>query len=348
MNLIEQQNILRGMPDDALKQAIMTQSSVPPYLVLTEIQRRKNARDRYMQMSQKQDAANTVAEELMGGRMPEMVAPAAAPGIEAAMGMAMPPAVPAGLEAAMPPQNFADGGQVGYAPGGSVTLQDILAKLSNYGVDQEQAKEDAITAAMLQASAAMLNSGSSNTFKNIGAGLGAAAPAYQTAMKDARANDMALLQAQAGVLGDISTAGRQAEELELQRQRLQNDLAYQTRALDIQMMTDETKRASWADKQTGWTEDQRNQFILQPRIDAATDDFQKALNAELRVVESTVGSAEEKAAMLQRARVNAMETIAATYGEDVLKYLPIFANAGNSDGAPDTYVDAATGEVVRR
>lgn len=233
----------------------------------------------------------------------------------------------------MPPQNFADGGQVGYADGQQVTLQDILAKLSGYGVDQEKAKQDAITMAMLQASAAMLNSGSSNTFKNIGAGIGAAAPAYQSAMDAARKDEMALLSAQANVLGDISTAGRQAEEQELQRLRLQQDLAFQTRQQEIQMMTDETKRAEWARANiTDPTEQEK--FIMQPRIDAATDDFQKALNAELRVVESMVGSVADKQAALERARVNAMGTIAATYGEDVLKFLPIFANQ-STEFVPD-------------
>lgn len=330
MNLIEQQNILRGMPDDALKQAIMTQSSVPPYLVLTEIQRRKNARDRYMQMSQKQDAANTVAEELMGGRMPEMAAPAAAPGIEAAMGMAMPPAAPAGLEAAMPPQNFADGGQVGYADGQQVTLQDILAKLSNYGVDQEKAKQDAITMAMLQASAAMLNNGSSNTFKNIGAGLGAAAPAYQSAMDAARKDDMALLSAQANVLGDISSAGRQAEELKLRQQEIANTLAYQQGMLENAATPEDAQRIEWA--KANLPPDKQEAFILQPKITEAQKQYQIILAQYSNDLISDMDrmSPEKLAAAQARVEAAAADFIKYNFGADVLKYIP---------GASDTFVD---------
>lgn len=133
MNLIEQQNMLRDLPDEALT-AAMNSSQVPPYLVLTEVNRRKQVRDRYMAQKQKYDAEqpNVAAKTMQdfqntsaqfnggdaggiasalgaaGAGAPDMGIAAAAPGMGAP---------DAGIDA-MAPEGFRDGGAIpGYANG---------------------------------------------------------------------------------------------------------------------------------------------------------------------------------------------------------------------------------------
>lgn len=119
MNLIELENLVKGVPDDYLTKEVQSPSGqIPPFLALSEIQRRKDMRDRY-QAQQGAVQKPTIAEQLTGGigAMQPQGAPApAAPG-----GMGAPP-VAAGA-APMPtppgqPQGFAAGGQVGYSGGG--------------------------------------------------------------------------------------------------------------------------------------------------------------------------------------------------------------------------------------
>lgn len=124
MNLIEQQNVLRNLPDEALSTA-MQGGGMPPYLVLTEINRRKQVREHYLSQKQKYDAAQpsvaaqTVQDFSMAsqGMMPPDamlsggIDAAAAPMVSGA------PAAPAGIDA-VAPEGFKNGGSVpGYANG---------------------------------------------------------------------------------------------------------------------------------------------------------------------------------------------------------------------------------------
>lgn len=129
MNLIELENLVKGAPDDYLvKEVQQPTGKVPPFLALSEIQRRKDMRDRYM--AQKNEGAKpTIAEQLVGGigsvggaEAPEG-APIPTPSATGVPSTVAPP-VAAGA-APMPtpqgmPQGFAAGGQVGYAVGGDV------------------------------------------------------------------------------------------------------------------------------------------------------------------------------------------------------------------------------------
>lgn len=69
MNIIKLQNMLRGVPDDALINYVQNpQGEVPSYLALSELQRRKDTRDKY----QAQQAPETsVAEDLEQETMPD-------------------------------------------------------------------------------------------------------------------------------------------------------------------------------------------------------------------------------------------------------------------------------------
>jgi hypothetical protein len=206
MNLIEQQNILRGLADDALK-GEMGGGSVPPYLVLAEVNRRKSARERYEAANAKYRANQpTVAEELMGQKMPS--------GIDAAMpsggmpmggmmqgGGGMPTA---GIDAAMPQppqQAFANGGMVGYAEGGPVGYADggLADLVSAYGQRLSGFDEDRKTAqkmALMNIGAQIMAGRSRNTLSNVGTGLSAALPSYQQSMERLNTQEMQAMRDQ--------------------------------------------------------------------------------------------------------------------------------------------------------
>lgn len=130
MNLIELENLVKGAPDEYLvKEVQQPTGKVPPFLALSEIQRRKDMRDRYL--AQTNEAPKpTIAEQLVGGigSVGGAEAPQGAPiPTPSATGIPSVGAPPVAAGAApMPtppgqPQGFAAGGLVGYADGGSVT-----------------------------------------------------------------------------------------------------------------------------------------------------------------------------------------------------------------------------------
>ena len=85
MNLIEQANVLKGLDDTMLQQQVQA-GTVPPYLVLSEMNRRKDMRARYEGELARRKPQTTVAEDMMGGLQPGGPM-AAAPAIDpAAMG----------------------------------------------------------------------------------------------------------------------------------------------------------------------------------------------------------------------------------------------------------------------
>jgi hypothetical protein len=129
MNLIELENLVKGAPDEYLtKEVKQPTGKIPPFLALSEIQRRKDMRDRYL--AQKNEGAKpTIAEQLTGGI-------GSIGGAEAPQGVPVPtpsatgipsagaPPVAAGA-APMPtppgqPQGFARGGIVKLASDGVV------------------------------------------------------------------------------------------------------------------------------------------------------------------------------------------------------------------------------------
>lgn len=237
MNLIEQQNILRGLADDALKNEMG--GNVPPYLVLAEVNRRKSARERYEAANAKYRANQpTVAEELMG-QMPQA-------GIDTALtggGMRAPGpmAMPAGIDAAMPqqqPQAFADGGVVGYADGGIADLVSAYnARLSNTDEDRKNAQK----MALMNIGAQIMAGRSRNTLSNVGSGLSAALPSYQQSMERLNTQEMQ------GLRDQIDLA-RQME----QDQRSEQDRVFsrdlQTKQLGISeqgLMPADVREAMW-------------------------------------------------------------------------------------------------------
>lgn len=184
MNLIEQQNVLKGLTDESL-QAEMAQpsGSTPPFLIATEVSRRKAARDRYEGAKAKAQPS-TVMDDLRASMAPAM--PGAVPAMDG-IGAALPPAgmmpqAPGGLDAAMPPapvQAFAEGGPVGgldYAAIGdryAETLESLPAR-----------RDRARALALLNAGAGIMSGGSSNFLTNIGKGVTAGTTSYGTALDE--------------------------------------------------------------------------------------------------------------------------------------------------------------------
>jgi len=117
MNIIKIQNMLRGVPDDALIGYVQNpQGQVPSYLALSELQRRKDTRAKYQQQ---QAPESSVAEDLEQETAQDQG------------GLAMLAGQPqqdmadqgvAGLDTGdmYQEENFAAGGIVAFAPGGTV------------------------------------------------------------------------------------------------------------------------------------------------------------------------------------------------------------------------------------
>jgi len=130
MNLIELENLVKGAPDEYLvKEVQQPTGKVPPFLALSEIQRRKDMRDRYL--AQTNEAPKpTIAEQLvggigsMGGAQPPQGAPIPTPSATGIPSVGAPPVAASAAPMPTPqgmPQGFAAGGLVGYAFGGPVS-----------------------------------------------------------------------------------------------------------------------------------------------------------------------------------------------------------------------------------
>lgn len=118
MNIIKLQDMLRGVPDDALIGYVQNpQGEVPSYLALSELQRRKDTRSKYQAQ---QAPESSVAEDITQEAQPQgglaMLAknPDLSPGAPMSQGVADLP-VPDDM---YQQQNFAGGGIVAFADGG--------------------------------------------------------------------------------------------------------------------------------------------------------------------------------------------------------------------------------------
>ena len=88
MNIFEQEDLIKGLPDEALmKEAQQPSGQVPQYLVVSEIQRRQDMRKRFSQQNQDQPDG-TVKDQILSG-IAAMGQPD--PMMQSAMGMQQPP-----------------------------------------------------------------------------------------------------------------------------------------------------------------------------------------------------------------------------------------------------------------
>ena len=123
MNILDQEDIIKGLPDQALMQeAQMPSGQVPQYLVVSEIQRRSDMRKRY-KAEQGQMPQATVKEQVMQegimGAMPQMPP-------QMAMAPQMPQRMPQMPPPQMPPTQM-------MSEGGEATLLDRYYNLDTDG-----------------------------------------------------------------------------------------------------------------------------------------------------------------------------------------------------------------------
>lgn len=124
MNILQQEDIIKGLPDDALMQEAQAPSGqVPQFLVVSEVQRRADMRKRYQEQQQPQ---GTVAEQIVGEAqqgIASMQQQGGPPPPQAMPPQGMPPQgmPPQG----MPPQQMFGGGIIRLQGGGFLGKQTV-------------------------------------------------------------------------------------------------------------------------------------------------------------------------------------------------------------------------------
>lgn len=193
LNLIDQSNIIKGL-DDATLQREMAQPSgtVPPFLLLSEISRRKDMRQRYAGQIAKDAPKTTVAQDVLAA--PAMPIPMGGQNAPAPGGLAA--AAQMGAPSAPSTPGFASGGLVD-AGGGDGSLLDYGALAKRYQSDLDAIPQDRSQAqalALLAAGAGILGGGHSNLGQNLGAGIGAGVTSYTDALKTTDARETGALR----------------------------------------------------------------------------------------------------------------------------------------------------------
>lgn len=223
-NLIDQMNILKGLTDEHLASEVHAPSgAAPPYLVLTELNRRKVMREKYAGEAARHKPQTTVADDVTTSMPP----PGGGMGLDAAPPMTGMGGVgsPTGLEAgaAPTPQGFARGGIVEYADGGGINYDDIAqryeSRLEGLGGDTRNAR----ALALIAAGAGIMGGKSSNAMTNIGAGIGPAVQQYQDSVKATDSEELSLLRGITDIGQLKSSDARSDADLELRRQQLAQD-----------------------------------------------------------------------------------------------------------------------------
>lgn len=210
MNLIEQMNVLKGL-DDAMLQQQVQAGSVPPYLVLSEINRRKDMRARYEGELARRKPQTTVAEDMLGGLQPGGPM-ATAPAIDpAAMGSG------SGIAAAA----TAPGGP-GFAEGGIVDFASIAQRYNDKlsGLDDDRDRARAL--ALIAAAGGIMGGGHSNTLQNLGLGINAGVKSYGEGLETIDSRETDLLRNMTDL--DLTQQDRAFREREF-AYRQQNDAA---------------------------------------------------------------------------------------------------------------------------
>ena len=112
MNILEAEDIIKGLPDQALfEEAQMPSGQVPQFLVVSEIQRRSDMRKRFQEQQPNQGTVKDqiVQQGIMGAMPPQMATP---------MPTGMPTGMPNQMPTGMPAQGMFDGGIIRLQEGG--------------------------------------------------------------------------------------------------------------------------------------------------------------------------------------------------------------------------------------
>jgi hypothetical protein len=151
MNILQTEDIVKGLPDDRLiQEAKQPSGQVPQFLLISEVKRRTDMRKRF-ENQQAEKPQGTIADQILGGGQqqqqppgpPGQVAPnmsnplPTGPGIAPNPNQPPPPQNP---NAAIAPQGMARGGIVQYKTGGYITTeidgQQVQIPTDGYGSDE--------------------------------------------------------------------------------------------------------------------------------------------------------------------------------------------------------------------
>ena len=317
-NLIEQMNVLKGLDDASLQGEIQSPSgSAPPFLVLTEINRRKDMRQRYDSNKARQKPSTTVVEDMTFG-LPAM--PASTQGMPGGIGEAM--------GAPMPPvQGFSMGGLVdavpGYAEGGVVDYSDMARRYNDRLAGLSGDRDRARAMALLAASGAILGGGSSNTLKNVGGGISAFAGSYGDQLKGIDSQELELLRG----ISNVGQAQSQMDMAALDQDFRERQLASQERQAAARMDFDKKPAAvvaaEWYNDPNTTDEERaaydRNNYdpnrlnqdqLLGAKLDAIYQDAQKKYPPPQFELAGQPTAADQQA----KAQAEAYNRIKASYG----------------------------------
>ena len=143
-NIIEQQDLLKGLPDNRL--ALLMQkpdASIPPFLVAAEAQRRQAIRQQYAGQGQQESVVDTLTKQMANVPQNIQAGPQTPPNIPPPMQPQMPQQMQGGI-AAIPqaPQQMAAGGRVHRFAAAGFAVSDRVQQIADqFGVTVDQAKQ---------------------------------------------------------------------------------------------------------------------------------------------------------------------------------------------------------------
>lgn len=216
MNLIEQMEVLKGLSDEHLAAELKAPTGgAAPFMVASELARRKDMRQRYESEAARKKPSTTVVQDLMaqapGNMPPGMGGPPLAP--------AAAPTGPAGGLPAGPVPGFASGGIVDAVD--PVDYNDILKRYNERLANLDGGRDRAAALALLAASAGILGGGHSNLGQNLGAGIKAGVDTYSTELQSVDSSEMDLLRN----IADLGATQHSQALQQAQEDRLNRSLA---------------------------------------------------------------------------------------------------------------------------
>lgn len=226
-NLIALQDQLKGLRDEDLDREIENPSGAAPvFMVASEKQRRQQMRQAYEgEKARQAEGGSTVLEDLMSARgMAPSMPPAGA--MSGAPGGSVPPGpmgAPGGLGDAVP--GFANGGLIDFASisTGYGGLADQLTR------NREQNK----WLALAQIGAGIAGGESPSFATNVGQGSAQGLRAYQEGVASETQDQLALLQAQAGLLAAQDRSALAERRFTFEQEQAARDELAQNRRLEL-------------------------------------------------------------------------------------------------------------------
>lgn len=337
-NLIQQQNELRGYTDEALQREASTPTGVvPPFLVLTELNRRQTVRQSYEAQRNKGGGRTTVAQDLT---RPETAAAAAA--------MFQQPAP-------QPMPKFAMGG-LAMAARNMDRMSAVDRLTDRYTAmldDLPRQRDEARAFALINAGLGIMSGTSPNALENIGKGALPALENYQNSLASIDAGEMDILRGQLGIeqylsdrdLAEMDRSFRERQEANRVAEAEANRYAptADMRNVEAYMNATPEERAAW-DATGGANVDSDFGEIkqIQTTFAGIFNDSEKRLREE-RNYDLIGGTPEERAAaeasIKQAAYQDAIERFNALYPQwrdRAQMYVDPTAFGGATPGAVDT------------